>query len=399
MSRELAVNPRLARVPPYIPERLRALLAGIVPKPDPAKPPVVLAAGEPRHESPAAVRAALHEASARLQDYPDARGEAALREAIAGWLGRRFAPLRLDPASEVLPTLGSREAIFDIVQCLVDPAAESVAVIPNPLYPIYEGAAILAGAVPYFAADVLAVAPDVLERAALLFVCSPSNPTGRVLGQDEWARLFEQSDRHGFVLVADECYSEIYPDESRPPVGALQAAARLGRGLRNIVSLGSLSKRSSVPGLRSGYAAGDPTVLAAFLHYRTYSGSAMGPPAQAASIAAFDDDAYVVANREAYRRKLVAFHAIVAPVAALPMPEGGFYFWMPTPGDDLTFVQRLYAEENVKVLPGSFFGRDGSGAAGGANPGSGRVRISMTAPYDECVEGAKRIAALLGRWR
>jgi N-succinyldiaminopimelate aminotransferase len=180
-------------------------------------------------------------------------------------------------------------------------------------------------------------------------------------------------------------------------VGALQAAARLGRGFRNVVSLGSLSKRSSVPGLRSGYAAGDSDVLAAFLHYRTYSGSAMGPPAQAASIAAFDDDAYVVANRAAYRRKLAAFHALVAPVAALSMPDGGFYFWMPTPGEDLTFVQRLYAEENVKVLPGSFFGRDGSGADGGANPGSGRVRISMTAPYDECVEGAKRIAALLSR--
>lgn len=394
-------NPRLALVPPYIPERMAALLAGITP--DGPKSPVVLAAGEPRHDSPPAVRQALHETSARLRDYPDARGERALREAIASWLSRRFPPARLDPETEVLPVLGSREAVFDMAQAVIDPAAGDVAVCPNPLYPIYEGAAILAGATPHFApavasnghaVDYAGVDASVLSRTRLLYVCSPNNPTGAVLDQDGWAALFELSDRFGFVIVADECYSEVYLDEKAPPTGALQAAGRLGRaGWRNLVSIGSLSKRSSVPGLRSGYAAGDPGVLQAFLHYRTYSGSAMGPPVQAASIAAYTDDEYVVTNRAAYREKILGFHAIVNPVRPLPLPKGGFYFWMPTPLDDQEFVRRLYASQNVKVLPGTFFGRE----AAGSNPGTGHVRISMTAPLDECLEGARRLAEFLQR--
>ncbi len=395
-------NPRLSRVVPYVPERMADLLRDV--RPDPAKAPIVMAAGEPRHGAPDLVRRALDAASDRLAFYPDARGEASLRQAIAAWLSRRFAPASIDPETEVLPALGSREAIFALTHAVVDPTRKgAVVVCPNPLYPIYDGAAILAGAEARYAParadngyriDYPALGEEVLRRTQLLFVCSPNNPTGTTLGLAEWSRLFELADRFDFVIAADECYSEIYLDETAPPLGALAASASLGRpGHRRIVSLGSLSKRSSVPGLRSGYIAGDRDLLAPFLHYRNYHGSAMSPAVQAASAAAFADEDHVVENRALYREKILSFHAIVNPVRPLRLPVGGFYFWMLVGIDDREFVRRLFAEENVKILPGSFFSRQ----VDGFDPGAGHVRISLTAAAAECDEGARRIAAYLRR--
>lgn len=402
MSASPPRNPRLARVNPYVPERMAELLSGLTP--DPAKTPIVLAAGEPTHPVPELIRRALHESSHRLGEYPHARGEDALRAAIARWLSWRFAPAVVDPRSEVLPALGSREAIFALTHAVVDSSAERpVVVCPDPCYPIYSAAAILAGAeLDYavarpelrFAADYGSLDEETLRRTRLLFACSPNNPTGSVMSLEDWGRLFEWADRYDFIIAADECYSEIYPDEGSPPLGALAASARLGRkSHRRLVTLGSLSKRSSAPGLRSGYVAGDPDVLAEFLRYRIYDGSAMSPAVQAATIAAFGDEAHVVENRALYKEKMLSFREILGAAHAPSMPDGAFYFWMETPIDEREFVRRLFREENVKVIPGTFY----SHPVGGFDPGAGYVRISLTAPQDECDEGARRLAAFLMR--
>jgi N-succinyldiaminopimelate aminotransferase len=393
------LNPRLSRLRPYPFERLRKLLSDVTP--NPAQTPINLSIGEPKHPTPQFIRDALAAGTAGLAHYPTTLGPAALREAIAAWLVRRHGLDALDPATEVLPVLGSREALFAFAQTVVDGSRPGASVVmPNPFYQIYEGAALLAGAEPYcvnadpargFAPAWQDVPDDVWARTQLLYVCSPDNPTGRVATLTEWQILFELSDRHGFVIAADECYSEIYFDEAQPPLGALGAARALGRsGFPRLVTLGSLSKRSNVPGMRSGYLAGDAQLVKAFLLYRTYHGSAMSPAVAAASIAAWQDEAHVRANRAQYAAKF----AVLAPklAAAMPVatPQAAFYLWAPTPIDDAEFAQRLYAEQGVTVLPGSYLGRD----AHGTNPGRGYVRIALVASLDECTDAIDRIAAL-----
>ena len=394
-----SLNPRLSRLQPYPFERLRELLAGVTP--NPARSPINLSIGEPKHPTPRFILDALAAAGAGLANYPTTAGAPALRETIAGWLRRRHGLARLDPATEVLPVLGSREALFAFAQTVVDGSRPGATVVmPNPFYQIYEGAALLAGAMPYcvnsaaerdFAHAWHAVPDAVWARTQLIYVCSPDNPTGRVTTADEWRLLFELSDRHGFVIAADECYSEIYFDEMKPPSGALAVAEQLGRtGFPRLVSFGSLSKRSNAPGLRSGYVAGDAALVKAFLLYRTYHGSAMSPAVATASIAAWNDEAHVRDNRAAYAQKFAALQPRMAAELPCSMPDAAFYLWAATPGDDAAFARRLYAEQAVTVLPGSYFARE----AQGTNPGRGRIRLALVASLDECAEAIDRVVAL-----
>jgi N-succinyldiaminopimelate aminotransferase len=381
------LNPLLGRLQPYPFEKLRALLEGVTP--NPALRPISLQIGEPRHATPELVKAALAGALEGLAAYPATAGSPALREAIVAWLARRYALPALDAATQVLPVNGSREALFAFAQTVIDPAGGAARVAcPNPFYQIYEGAALLAGAQPVFLNDGMDF--DALDWAGvqLAYVCSPGNPTGRVLKLEDWRRLFELSDRHGFVIAADECYSELYYDELQPPLGALQAAQQLGRaGFERVVSFSSLSKRSNAPGLRSGFVAGDAAILQRFLLYRTYHGSAMSLPVQQASIAAWRDEEHVRANRRLYAEKYRAVLPLVAAPLHAQMPAGGFYLWLRTPLDDTRFARELQRQYNVLVLPGSFLARD----AHGANPGRNHVRIALVAPLDECVEAMQRI--------
>jgi N-succinyldiaminopimelate aminotransferase len=390
------VNPRLARLKPYPFERLRELLSGIVP--NAALAPINLSIGEPRHPTPSLILDALNAGGKGLANYPTTIGAPALREAIAAWLVRRNGLSGLDPATEVLPVLGSREALFAFAQTVVDGSRPGATVVmPNPFYQIYEGAALLAGAEPHcvnadaaraFAHDFDAVPDAVWARTQLLYVCSPDNPTGRVLTREDWRRLFALSDRHGFVIASDECYSEIYFDEAKPPLGALAVAQSEGRaGFPRLVVFGSLSKRSNAPGLRSGYVAGDAALVKAFLLYRTYHGSAMSPAVAFASIAAWNDEAHVRENRALYAAKFAALQPQLAAVLPCAMPDAAFYLWARVPGDDADFARRLYAATNVTVLPGSYFARD----AAGSNPGRGFIRVALVAQPDECAEGIARI--------
>ena len=396
------MNPRLDLLQPYPFERLRALFAGVTP--NPARTPISLSIGEPRHPTPKLVLDALAAGGAGLANYPMTAGVPALREAIARWLARRHSIPAPDATTQVLPVLGSREALFAFAQAIVDASRPSATVVvPNPFYQIYEGAALLAGAMPWyvnadpargFAPDWDAVPDEVWTRTQLVYVCSPDNPTGRVAGAEEWAKLFALSDRHGFVIAADECYSEVFFDEGKPPVSALSVAHALGRhDYRRLVAFGSLSKRSNAPGLRSGYVAGDAALLKAFLLYRTYHGSAMSPAVAAASLAAWRDEAHVVENRRKYAQKFERLQPLVASVLPCPMPDAAFYLWARTPFDDGDFARQLYAEENVTVLPGSYLARD----AHGTNPGRGRIRIALVAEPDECAEGIERIVRFARR--
>ena len=389
-------NPRLALLHPYPFERLRALTRDIVASP--AHAPISLGIGEPRHPTPGFIKDALAGALDGLARYPATAGEPALREACAGWARRRYG-VTLDAATQVLPVNGSREALFALAQTIVDPTRPGATVVcPNPFYQIYEGAALLAGArVAYansdaarnFAVDWSQVGDDVWARTQLLYVCSPGNPAGAVMPLDEWQRLFELSDRHGFVIASDECYSEIWFGDAAP-LGSLDAARRLGRDdLRNLVMFTSLSKRSNVPGLRSGFVAGDARVLKDFLLYRTYHGSAMGPAVQRASIAAWGDEAHVEANRALYRAKFAQVTPLLAQVLDVALPDAGFYLWARTPIDDVAYARGLLAQYNVAVLPGSLLARE----AHGSNPGANRIRLALVAGVDECLEAARRIVA------
>ena len=397
------MNPRLARLQPYPFERLRQLFAGV--QPPAALRHINLGIGEPRHAAPPLIRQALDEALADgLAGYPATAGLPLLREACAAWLRRRYG-VQADAATQVLPTLGSREALFALAQTVIDPTrARPTVVCPNPFYQIYEGAALLAGAEPHYVPSDAArnfaprwdqVPEAVWQHTQLAYVCSPGNPTGAVMPLDEWRMLFELSERHGFVIASDECYSEIYFDDAAPPLGGLQAAMQLGRGWRNLVMLTSLSKRSSVPGLRSGFVAGDAQLLKSFLLYRTYHGSAMGGAVQAASAAAWGDEAHVRENRRLYRDKFAQVMPILQPVMDVRLPDASFYLWAGVPpafgGDDAAFARALYAACHVTVLPGSFLARE----AAGFNPGAGRVRLALVAPVDECVQAARRIAAFI----
>lgn len=393
------MNPLLARLHPYPFERLRELTRGIVP--DPAFEPIGLGIGEPRHPTPALIEQALAAHLDGLARYPATAGEPGLREAFAGWLQRRYG-VGVDPATQVLPVNGSREALFALAQTVVDPTRPGATVLcPNPFYQIYEGAALLAGAqtafvnsdpARNFAADWDSVPDEVWARTQLLYVCSPGNPTGAVMPLPEWERLFALSDRHGFVIASDECYSEIWFRDAAP-LGSLEAAKALGRtGYPRLVALTSLSKRSNVPGMRSGFVAGDAAILKQFLLYRTYHGSAMSPVVQAASIAAWNDEAHVVENRALYRRKFAEVTPLLARVMDVALPDAGFYLWARVPdGDDVAFALRLLAQYNVAVLPGSLLARE----SGGINPGAGRVRMALVAGADECLEAARRIVSFL----
>ena len=402
------MNPLLARLQPYPFERLRGLVADI--RPSPAHTPISLGIGEPRHATPSLIEEALLANLKGLSSYPATAGEPKLREAIVGWLQRRYS-VALDAATQVLPVNGSREALFALAQTVIDPTrAGATVVCPNPFYQIYEGAALLAGAQPAFANSDAALSKDnnfaanwraidalTWARTQLLYVCSPGNPTGAVMSLSEWRALFELSDRHGFVIASDECYSEIYFGDT-PPLGALEAAQALGRDdFRNLVAFTSLSKRSNVPGLRSGFVAGDATLLKAFLLYRTYHGSAMGPVVQAASIAAWNDEAHVLANRALYREKFARVTPMLAEVLDVRLPDAGFYLWAGVPpaggasavGDDIAYARGLLAQYNVAVLPGSLLARESHGL----NPGVGRIRLALVATIDECVEAARRIVS------
>jgi N-succinyldiaminopimelate aminotransferase len=390
------MNPNLEKLQPYPFEKLRGLFAEVSPNPE--LKPISLSIGEPKHPTPEFIKRTLTEHLAGLASYPATAGRPALRTAIAAWLEHRYGLEVLNSETQVLPVNGSREALFAIAQTVVDPrGGDALVVCPNPFYQIYEGAALLAGATPYyvnqqrehgFALELDAVPDSMWRRVQLFYTCSPGNPTGRVMPLDEWRRVFELSDRWGFVVVSDECYSELYLDEARPPLGALEAARQLGRtGFPRLVVLSSLSKRSNAPGLRSGFAAGDAAILKKFLLYRTYHGSAMNPAVQAASEAAWRDETHVAENRTLYRVKFEAALPLIAAPLATSLPDGGFYFWIRTPISDIEFARALHRDYNVAVLPGSFLARE----AHGVNPGRNHVRVALVAPYEECLDGMDRI--------
>jgi N-succinyldiaminopimelate aminotransferase len=372
------LNPLLAKLQPYPFEKLRALIAGHTP--DPALRPLNLSIGEPKHPTPALVKDALTRSLDGLAAYPLTAGTPQLRLAIAAWLARRYGIAQPDPETEVLPINGSREALFAFAQTVIDPTRGAKVVCPNPFYQIYEGAAFLAGATPIYGT------PRSWDGVQLVYACSPSNPGGRVMKLDEWRKLFELSERHGFVIASDECYSEIYCNE--PPLGGLQAARQLGRSYERLVAFSSLSKRSNAPGMRSGFVAGDAGLIKKFLLYRTYHGSAMSLAVQAASIAAWNDEAHVIDNRRLYAEKYRAVLPRVKSPLETEMPDGGFYLWIRTPIDDAEFTRRLHAQYNVLVLPGSFIAR----AADGANPGANHVRVALVPPLADCTEAIERIS-------
>jgi len=397
------MNPLLGRLQAYPFERLRQLLADITP--NAGFSPISLGMGEPRHATPELIKTALVAKLDGLAVYPATAGEPALRQACADWLRRRY-QVDLNPLTQVLPVNGSREALFALTQTVVNPQQPGAVVLcPNPMYQIYEGAALLAGAEPVFiaadpargfAVDWGTVAPAVWERTQLVFVCSPGNPTGAVMSLAEWQQLFELSDRYGFVIASDECYSEIYFRETAP-LGGLEAAQQLGRSdFKRLMALTSLSKRSNVPGLRSGFVAGDAEIIKAFLLYRTYHGSAMSPLVQAASIAAWNDEAHVVENRALYRAKFEQVTPLLARVMQVDLPDAGFYLWAQVPpqvcqGSDTGFARALLAQYNVAVLPGRFLGRE----TDGHNPGAGRVRMALVADPAQCLQAAQRIVQLI----
>jgi N-succinyldiaminopimelate aminotransferase len=398
------MNPRLGLLQPYPFEKLRALLAATTPLAELRH--ISLGLGEPQHPTPAFIKEALAANLGGLARYPLTLGLPELRTAMAEWIARRHGLGAIDAATQVIPVNGSREALFAIAQVILDPAEkDAIVVSPNPFYQIYEGAALLGGARPYFAnarpengfrPDWDAIPEDVWKRTRLIYACSPNNPTGSVMPFEEWKRLFELSDRHGFTIVSDECYSELYFDESKPPLGALAAAKSLGReGFPRLVVMGSLSKRSSAPGLRSGFAAGDRAIIEKFVLYRTYHGSQMSNTVQLASIAAWKDEAHVVENRRLYREKFARFREVVSPGLPLTMPDAAFYYWVAVPGgDDLAFTRDLFNAAHVTVLPGSYISRE----AHGANPGRGYVRMALVSTVEETVEAANRIATFVKNW-
>ena len=390
------VNPDLDRLQPYPFEKLRHLFAAVSPAPTFAE--IKLSIGEPQHPTPPFIQRALADNLAGLANYPTTQGSDALRQAIAAWVARRYAVPAPDYAAQVVPVNGSREALFAFAQTVIDRSSGRAKVVcPNPFYQIYEGAALLAGAQPVFlntvphndfAMDWSELPESTWRDVQLVYVCSPANPTGKVMNLAAWKALFELSDRHGFVIASDECYSEIHFDEARPPLGGLTAAAQLGRSdYRNLAIFSSLSKRSNVPGLRSGFVAGDAAIMKKFLLYRTYHGSAMNPAVQAASIAAWNDEAHVRDNRRMYAEKFHEVTPLVARHLDCRIPDAGFYLWAKTPIPDTDFARELLRQKNVVVLPGSYLARE----ANGINPGANFIRIALVASHEECLEAAQRI--------
>jgi N-succinyldiaminopimelate aminotransferase len=397
------MNDALQNLQPYPFEKLRALLGSVTANPD--KRPVALSIGEPKHRSPDFVAKALADNLDQMAVYPTTLGIPALREAIAGWCERRFGVPKgwIDPARNVLPVNGTREALFAFTQTVVKRSDDGLVVSPNPFYQIYEGAALLAGATPHylpclaehgFNPDFDAVSPDIWKRCQILFLCSPGNPTGALIPLETLKKLIALADQYDFVIAADECYSELYFDEETPPPGLLSACVALGRqDFKRCVVFHSLSKRSNLPGLRSGFVAGDAEILKAFLLYRTYHGCAMPVQTQLASVAAWNDEEHVRANRALYREKFDAVLDILAPVLDVQRPDGGFYLWPNVGTDDAEFCRDLFAAEHVTVVPGSYLSRE----VNGSNPGAGRVRMALVAPLAECIEAAERIRAFVTR--
>ncbi len=389
------MNPDLNCLQPYPFQKLAALLREA--KPNSSLRPISLHIGEPKHPTPQFIKDALVAGLDGLANYPTTAGSDALRGAISRWLAQRYGIPAPDAKTQVLPVNGSREALFAFAQAVTDRTRPNpVVVCPNPFYQIYEGAALLAGATPLFlntlpengyTLDFAQLPEETWQRTQLIYVCSPGNPNGHVMPMAEWKTLFEMSDRYGFIIAADECYSEIYFEH--PPLGALQAAQQLGRtDYRNLVVFSSLSKRSNVPGLRSGFVAGDAQVLEKFALYRTYHGCAMNPAVQAATIAAWGDESHVAENRRLYAEKFAKVVEILKPVLPVVLPDASFYLWLRTPVPDTDFAQRLHSDYNVSVLPGSFLARE----ARGVNPGANFIRIALVAGIEETLEAAQRIA-------
>ncbi|MDE2440856.1 MAG: succinyldiaminopimelate transaminase [Betaproteobacteria bacterium] len=389
------MNPHLAQLQPYPFEKLRALFAGVTPNPQYKE--IKLSIGEPQHATPQFIMDALADGLKGLANYPTTQGTPFLRQAIAAWCDRRYG-IFLNPETEILPVNGSREALFSFAQTVIDPGSGYVPIVvsPNPFYQIYEGAAYLSGAEPRFlnnlpengfAFDYSQLSEAEWARVQLFYVCSPGNPTGKVLSLDDWETLFALSDKYGFVIASDECYSEIYFDEANPPIGGLQAAKLLGRSNERLVMFSSLSKRSNVPGMRSGFVAGDAAILKKYLLFRTYQGCAMSPPVQTASVAAWNDETHVLENRDQYREKFSACTPLVSEVLGTSMPDASFYLWARTPIADTEFARGLLEHYNVVVLPGSFLARDSQGV----NPGANFIRIALVASLAECLEATQRI--------
>lgn len=391
------MNPHLNLLQPYPFQRLRDLFSGLTP--NPAFSPVNLSIGEPKHATPHIISDALVKNLSGLASYPTTIGVPALREAINQWLQRRYGIPALNIDKAILPVNGSREALFAFAQAVINTTVseQPVVISPNPFYQIYEGAAFLAGAQPYFinttadndfVMDLTQVPAEILKRTQLVFVCSPGNPSGKVMDVAAWKTLFELSDQYGFVIASDECYSEIYFDEGQTPVGALQAAHTLGRDFKRIVMFSSLSKRSNVPGMRSGFVAGDESIIEKFALYRTYHGCAMNPAVQAASTVAWNDEAHVIENRVLYNEKFNAVTPVLKQVwSRTQMPDAAFYLWIDTQQDDTGVAKRLYADLNITVLPGSFLARE----AHGINPGKGFIRMALVASSEETIAAAHRI--------
>ena len=396
------MNPGLEHLQPYPFERLAALRVGLTP--DPALSAINMSIGEPQHQTPAFILDALREALPNLAKYPATKGTDDLRQAVAGWLVRRFRlpAAALNPDTMVLPANGTREALFAVAQTFIDARdREALVAMPNPFYQIYEGAALLAGASPFylpcpaelgFLPDLAAVPDAIWARCRLVYVCSPANPSGAVLSRDDYRALLALADRHDFIVVSDECYSELYHDEANPPCGLLEAAWADGRtNFERCIVMHSLSKRSNAPGLRSGFIAGDPTLMAQFLRYRTYHGAAMPLQVQIASAAAWRDEGHVELNRTLYRAKFDAVTPLLATVSAVSRPAGGFYLWPAVDGDECALCAKLIQHANVTTLPGSFLARD----AGRGNPGAHRLRIALVAEFDECLTAARRIVDVM----
>lgn len=393
------MNPNLNKLQPYPFQRLRDLFQGITPNPQFSA--INLSIGEPKHATPALIKDALVNNLAGLANYPTTAGIPELRQAISAWISRRYGVPALDPEKAILPVNGSREALFAFAQVVIGSSKPaSIVISPNPFYQIYEGATFLAGAEPYFlntlpdndyTMDFDSVPKSIWQRTQLIYLCSPGNPSGKVMPLAQWQQVFELSDRYGFVIAADECYSEIYFNEAQAPLGALQAAHQLGRDYNRLVVFSSLSKRSNVPGMRSGFVAGDAALIEKFLLYRTYQGCAMSPAVQAASIAAWNDETHVIENRHLYAEKFQAITPMLQSVLEVEIPDAAFYLWAHTPISDAEFAIKLYRDFNVTVLPGRFLSRE----AHGINPGAGFIRLALVASLEECLEVARRIQQLI----
>jgi N-succinyldiaminopimelate aminotransferase len=395
------MNPHLAELHPYPFEKLAKLKSGINP-PD-NLPHIALSIGEPQHAAPEFVKRELANNLDGLSKYPMTVGMQELRQSITDWLTKRFRLYAglIDAEKNVLPVNGTREALFAVAHCFVNPKPDALVLMPNPFYQIYEGAALLAGAKPYFInttaetgfiPDYDSVPEDVWKRCQLLYLCSPGNPTGAVLPPETTWKLIERATKYGFIIAADECYSEIYFDELHPPAGLLEVEAEAGNGkFENCLVFHSLSKRSNLPGMRSGFVAGDAALIEQFRQYRTYHGNAMSPPYQAASVAAWRDEQHVIENRKLYKQKFDEVLKILQPVMDVQRPDAGFYLWPKTPMPDQEFARELFRRYNLTVLPGSYLSRE----AHGINPGENRVRMALVASLEECVEAARRIRTFI----